>query len=528
MLMTRRGLMISTAAFAACPAWAQPAANWAQPAKPRFAFADVINRAEQLSRVEFDGQKDPEPEELASLDYDGYRKIRFRKESRIRLGASFELDLFHRGHIFPRRVGVNIVRDGEVEPLPYMPEAFDFGGQKIGPFSPELGFAGLRIRYPLNRPDVADELIVFLGASYFRFLGRGQIYGLSARGLAINAGIPGETEEFPIVREFWIEEAQPGHTSLQIHALLDSKSVTGAYSFQLIPGENTIAEVTSVLFPRRDLDKVGLAPLTSMYFTGGSGPRHADMFRREVHDADGLLMRRDGLPVWRPLRNPRESRTSSFAATSMQGFGLMQRNRRFDDYQDLEAQYQRRPSYFVEPMGDWGSGSVELSELATESETNDNIVASFRPRAPLAAGERTQWRYRIIATGDDARISQLARVQKTLISDRAAAHFGKPNGARLYIVDFTGGDVAFYRDALDQLELAVQTTTGVVSAEALAWNPHTRGVRARIFAQVEVGQSTNVSATLLHRGKPMSETWLAHWLRYPEREQELASGMDVR
>jgi glucans biosynthesis protein len=519
MLITRRGLMISTAAVIACPAFAQTS---------RSAFNDVIARAEALSRDPFDDTADPEPAELAALDYDGYRNIRFNEDARVDLGAGFTLDLFHRGHIFPRRVGVNVIRNGAASPVPYDPSAFDFGGQKIGPFAPDLGFAGIRLRYPLNRPDVADELMVFLGSSYFRFLGRGQRYGLSARGLAINAGIPGMEEEFPFFREFWIEEAAPGQGSLQLHALLDSPSVAGAFSFQVKPGDNTITEVAAVLFPRQTIERVGIAPLTSMYFTGGSGPRHADMFRREVHDSDGLLMRRDGLPVWRPLRNPRDSRASSFAATSMQGFGLMQRNRRFDDYQDLEAHYEMRPSYFVEPVDDWGAGSVELSELSTDSEINDNIVASFRPQAALAAGERREFRYRLIATGAGDHLTSLARVQKTLISDRAAMHFGKPHGSRLFLIDFAGGDLEIYRAALDEIEIALEATNGVVTAERLVWNPHAGGVRAKLFAEVEIGQSTDVSATLLHRGKPLSETWLAHWIRHPAREQELASGMGVR
>jgi glucans biosynthesis protein len=519
MHISRRGLIISAAAFAACPAFAQ---------QPGFSFADVIARADELSRAHFDDKSDPEPAELAALDYDGYRKIRFRPEARIKLGAGFELDLFHRGHIFPRRVAVNILRDGEATPLPYTPSAFEFGGQNIGPFSPNLGFAGLRLRYPLNRPDVADELMVFLGASYFRFLSRGQRYGLSARGLAINAGIPGETEEFPFFREFWIDEAKPEQTNLRLYALLDSPSVAGAFAFDVSPGQNTAAEVNSVLFPRRNIERIGIAPLTSMYYTGGSGPRHADMFRREVHDSDGLLMKRDGAAVWRPLRNPPESRASSFAANGVQGFGLMQRNRQFDDYQDLEANYEMRPSYFVEPLDEWGPGSVELSELATDSETNDNIVASYRPQGVLSAGERSQWRYRLISTGSGAQLSPLARVHKTLLSDRAAPHYGKPNGSRLYLVDFTGGDLDYFRTALDEIEIALQSTTGAVSAEGLTWNPHTRAVRARIFARVEIGQSTDVSATLLHRGRPLSETWLAHWIRHPEREQELASDLGVR
>lgn len=523
MLITRRGLMRSTAASAVAMAIRQADAQDA-----RLTFANVTTRAEELAHAPFDDRQDPEPAQLAALDYDGYRKIRFREDARHKLGGGFELDLFHRGHIFHRRIGINLVRDGTATQVPYAASAFDFDGQAIGPFSPALGFAGLRIRYPLNSPGVADELIVFLGASYFRFLGRGQRYGLSARGLAINAGISGETEEFPFFREFWIVEGKPGDASLQIYALLDSPSVAGAFSFNVTPADDTMTDVTAVLFPRRDIARVGLAPLTSMYFTGDSGPRHVDTFRREVHDSDGLLMLRDGAPVWRPLRNPRDSRVSSFAADSLEGFGLMQRNRSFDDYQDLEARYDMRPGYMIEPQGNWGAGSVELAELATETETSDNIVASFRPQAPLVAGERTQWRYRIVASGASPRTTGLAQVQKTLLSDRSAVHHGRPQGARMYLIDYVGGDLGYFRSSPDDLELSVQTTLGEVAPERLVWNPYVGGIRAKLFAQVEGGQETDVSATLLHRGKPVSETWLAHWCRPLAREQELASGTGVR
>ena len=523
MLITRRGLMLSTAASTVAmgvrPAYTKDA---------RFTFADLTAQAELLSRARFDDRRDPQPPELAALDYDGYRKIRFREDARIKLGAGFELDLLHRGHIFPRRVGVNILHDGVNTPVPYTAKAFDFDGQKLGLYSPRLGFAGLRIRYPLNTPGVADELIVFLGASYFRFLGRGQRYGLSARGLAINAGIPGVKEEFPFFREFWISQGKPGDTSIQIYALLDSPSVAGAFSFLITPSDDAVIDVTAVLFPRCKIARIGLAPLTSMYFTGGSNPRHIDTFRREVHDSDGLLMRRDDVQVWRPLSNPRDSRVSSFVTTNMQGFGLLQRNRSFDDYQDLEAHYEMRPGYMIEPQGDWGAGSVELAELATETETHDNIVASFSPLAPLVAGERTQWRYRVVASGPTSQTMGLAHVQKTLVSDRSAVHYGKPHGARMYLIDFAGGDLGYFRSSPDDLELALQTTLGDISPERLVWNPHVGGVRAKLFTQIEVGQAADVRATLLHRGKPVSETWLAHWVRHPENEQALALGARVR
>ncbi len=522
MRMTRRSFIATTGVLATFPAVAQ--------VRPpiRFAFDDVIAKAQALAAADFSDERDVEPPALAALDYDDYRKIRFRPEARVSLGAGFGLDLFHRGHIFKPQVDINLLEDGIPVELPYRESQFDFGGLKLGPLPRSLGFAGLRIRAPLNRPDVQDELIVFLGASYFRFLGRGQRYGLSARGLALNAGIPGETEEFPFFREFWIEKPKEDQLHLTLYALMDSPSLAGAFAFTLLPREETSADVTAHIIPRTTLARLGVAPLTSMYFTGGSGPRHTDLFRREVHDSDGLVMRLEGHSTWRPLVNPPQSRTSSFAAQTVQGFGLIQRNRNFDDYQDLEASYELRPSYYVEPMGDWGPGSVELSELATQSETSDNIVASFRPQSPLQPGKPAQWRYRITATGSGEPMSELARAQRTLISDRAARHAGQPAGARLFLVDFAGGDLAFYKSAVDELEISLHTTAGTIAAEPLAWNPHTSGIRARIFTHMEHEQSSEISATLLHRGKVLSETWLTQWSRDLAREQEATQPADLR
>ena len=76
---------------------------------------------------------------------------------------------------------------------------------------------------------------------------------------------------------------------------------------------------------------------------------------------------------------------SAFADTSPRGFGLLQRERMFADYQDLEARYENRPSVWVEPIGDWGEGAVELVEIPSEQEVNDNIVAFWRPHDPLRA-----------------------------------------------------------------------------------------------------------------------------------------------
>jgi glucans biosynthesis protein len=256
-----------------------------------------------------------------------------------------------------------------------------------------LGFAGFRVHAPINRPGEFDEFCVFLGASYFRAVGRGQSYGLSARGLAIGTGTP-RPEEFPRFRTFWLERPQPRGNTLVIHALLDSHSTTGAFRFTVRPGDTTVMDVESIVFPRIAIQEIGVAPLTSMYYF--SGRDHArpdavrpDDWRAAVHDSDGLgVATGRSERLWRPLINPAAVQFSAFMDANPRGFGLTQRKRAFNDFGDLQVLYGRRPSLWVEPIGDWGVGAVDLVEIPTNSEYHDNIVAFWRGTEPLRAGGR--------------------------------------------------------------------------------------------------------------------------------------------
>ncbi len=380
-----------------------PAPPQAAPPTPRFAFDDVVRRARDLSALAYEAQTQAAPEELQRLDFDRWRDIRFRTERAFfaNTPSPFRMHLFHLGFLFTRAVTVNIVRDGIAAPIPYNANLFDYGRTRFERQLPvNAGFAGFRLHHPLNDPRVWDELISFIGASYFRFLGRGQKYGISARGLAIGAGVK-DGEEFPYFREFWVETPQPQADRVTIHALMDSPSIAGAFQFIVFPGRGTVVSVTAHLFPRREIAKLGLAPLTSMFFTGENDRRFFDDFRTELHDSDGLLMHTGaGEWIWRPLRNPVEQAVSAFVDRNPRGFGLMQRDRVFEHYQDLDLHYEQRPSYWIEPEGEWGEGHVELIELPTTDETNDNIVALWAPRQPLAPGREHVIRYRIASLGD--------------------------------------------------------------------------------------------------------------------------------
>ncbi|WP_264049214.1 glucan biosynthesis protein [Methylobacterium flocculans] len=484
-----------------------------------FGFADVERRAKDLAARPYDGRVPALPAPIAKLDYDAWRDIRFKPEKAfLGEGSPFRLQLFHLGFLYTRPVTVNLVRGGLATPIPYQASLYDMGRTKLDRALPlDLGFAGLRIHSPLNKPNLLDELIVFLGASYYRFLGRDQLYGLSARGLAVNVEGRGGAEEFPTFREFWVVTPETNADALEIHALLDGPSLTGAFRFTVTPGDETSVAVTATLIPRADLATVGLAPLTSMYFIGENDRRHADDYRPELHDSDGLqIAAGSGEWLWRPLDNPRGRRISQFGDRDPKGFGLMQRDRRFETYQDLEASYDRRPGYFVEPEGAWGEGAVMLMELPTDTETNDNVVACWRPAQPYPAGVPVSLSYRVRAVGGAA-LHPGGRVVNTfsvapVASGTAKSEEAKGGLSRRFLVDFAGGDLAYYRAAPGRVEVVAGTAVGRITATSLTPNPHVDGFRAAIDVALEApGQSTDLRVFLRAGGRALTETWLYPW-----------------
>lgn len=284
------------------------------------------------------------PRNLRNLDYDDLRSIRFDPRASVwrmeRL--PFQLQFFHPGGLQKDRTRMNWFEGEIMEEVHFSRDFFDYEKTRIrGSLPDDLGFAGFRVHYPLNRPDYLDEVIVFQGGSYFRALAEGQRYGISARGLSIN--VAGETpEEFPQFTEYWVEKPDRTSTRLRLYALMDSPSVAGAYEFTVVPGPATLVEVTVVLFARVPLERAGVAPLTSMFWFGENSPSRYGDFRPEVHDSDGLLVHTGaGEWLWRPLVNEPRYRFSSFVDHNPRGFGLIQRDRQFRNYEDLEAFYHK-------------------------------------------------------------------------------------------------------------------------------------------------------------------------------------------
>ncbi|MEL6168668.1 MAG: glucan biosynthesis protein G [Pseudomonadota bacterium] len=506
--MLRRDLLSGICALAALPAHGLEAqgAQGLQLGTPRpFHAGDVRALARRLAGERY---RPPEriPDAWTEIDYDTYRGIWFDSRNALWEASGqepFRLDVFAPGLYFPTPIRIDIVENGMAQPVLFDLEMFDRTDTFPDlPVDDTLGYSGFRLRAELERPGIFTEFAVFQGASYFRGIGTGQIYGLSARGLAIDTAEP-RGEEFPEFRHFWIERPAPGDDAIIVHALLDSESCTGAYRLAIRPGPDLTIEVDAEIFARRRLPHVGLGALTSMFQFDESNRHHFSDFRSAVHDSDGLLIRNGaGETLWRPLANPATLQISAFQDENPRGFGLMQRPRRFEDFADLEALYHRRPSLWIAPRGQWGRGSVTLVEIPTDDEIYDNIVAYWRPAAPVPAGGSLAFSYDM-TWSDRSDYGTGLRVLNT----RAGRARSK---GIIFAIDFEGGpDLP---DALDAVQTLVRTSGGDVTDGILQRNPQTGGLRFNFTLFPGEARLAEIRAQLRRTdGAPLSEVWLYRW-----------------
>ncbi len=478
-----------------------------------FSFDAVVARAREAAGSPYRRPLMKMSEPFADLKYDQFRAIRFRDDRRFFTDADrgFQMDLLPPGLAFQDRIEINLVSNGTVQPIAFSTDYFAFhpdffpypGGRAPSGLAADMGFSGLRLRHPINQPGVWDDFAVFQGASYFRAVAHDTLYGLSARGLAVGTGGP-EPEEFPIFTAFWITEPQPGDHVLRLSALLDSDSVAGAFDFAIEPGTRTVMTIRSVLFPRREIRSIGIAPLTSMHFFGPERRAGIDDFRDAVHDSDGLrIVNGSGERLWRPLRNPTGLEASAFTDEDPRSFGLIQRARDFAHYEDAEAHYERRPSAWIEPTGAWGKGAVTLVEIPSADEFTDNVVVFWRPAQPLAAGSENSFDYRLTwgtAVDEDLPIAHV-------VATRSGLSILDPR-ERVFVVDFDLGMIDF-ATVTPKLEVSAGETKGL----SILRLPD--GNAARVGFHFIAGDlpSAEFRLWLVSDDAPASEVWLYRWSR---------------
>ena len=472
-----------------------------------FGFEQAVEAARALSREAF---QEPAtlPQAAANLNYDTYRRIQGTESAMAwgREGEDTRVLFDPRGYLFTHDVKINIAEDGEVRARPYSPEDFNFFDLPLPDEARDtLGFSGFRLLAPINRSGKFDEVVSFKGASFFRALGAGNVFGASARGLSIGTASP-DGEEFPFFREFWLVRPEPGDTSVRVYALMDSASVTGAFAFDITPGPMTEIDVDAVFFPRRELRSVGVAPITSMYFFSPQDSRkQTGDYRPAVHDSEGLAIRmHNGEWVWRPLSNPQTLQVSVLAGQSPRGFGLMQRRRDFDDYSDMEAGYEHRPNVWIEPKGDWGAGQLTLVEIPTANEYNDNIVTFWRPREPWQVGEPERLSYSMTWSMTPPEVSSVVAVEET----RAGRSPGSEGRRYMFAIDYGTGVPASF---LDGAEPFVTASQGRVLNPHLVRHRETGRTRLTFEFDPQGANIAEFRALVTKAGRPVTETWLYRW-----------------
>jgi glucans biosynthesis protein len=476
------------------------------PEEPPNFFSSLVERARSSAGRAYVPPAELElPGALGAMNYDQYRSIRFRPERSLWRGepGRFEVQFFHMGLYFHEPITVHVVEANDVAPFPFSADLFSYDLVPKPSSEVDFGFAGLRVHAPINSDSYRDEVAVFQGASYFRSLGRGQVYGLSARALAIDLGEP-TPEEFPRFTDFYLVRPGADDDYLWVLALLDGPSATGAYAFRVEPASkarsDTRIEVTARVFLRAPVAVLGIAPLTSMFLFGEEEPARFGDFRPEVHDSDSLaLWSKDGEHLLRSLRNPTRTAVLSFRLDSPVGFGLLQRDRAFASYQDLEARYQDRPSAWIEPLGDWGPGVVRLLEIPSDREVHDNIAIAWVPDAVPADG--LAFRYRMHLGGEMPSPSPLGRV--------TAARLAATKQGTRFLVDFEGEPLTTReRD----VKLEVSASSARVVEQHVERNPFTRGWRASFeLAAGANAVDVELRASLRAAGGALSETWSYLW-----------------
>lgn len=471
-----------------------------------FDFEDVATLARRQARA-YKPLDRTQPAELEALNYDQYRDIRFRPDHALWRAENlpFEAMFFHRGKA-NERVRMNEVVANRTRHIPYDRTQFDFGRNTLAPETwGDLDYAGVRVHYPLNDPSYKDELVVFLGASYFRALAAGTRYGLSARGLALDT-VGGQGEEFPVFTDFWLVKPAADARSLRVYALLNSPRASGAFQFDVQPGDETVVDVRARLYLRAPVATLGIAPLTSMYQFGENQPHRVD-FRPEVHDSDGLMVATaDGEWIWRPLINPRETLATSFSMRDLKGFGLMQRDRQFSSYEDSEARYELRPSAWVEPVGPWGPGRVELIQIPTPDETNDNIVAYWVPAEPPAPGQPLDVAYRL--RWQSARGEQRPPGGRVVQSRVGRGYRELADDEHQFIVDFDGPSLASLPTNAP-VEAVVSAPANGAVLETNAYHVEPTGAWRMLVRvkQLDTAKPTELRGFLRHGDDVLTETW---------------------
>jgi len=483
---------------------------WPIQAAAGFTFEDVVEKAKVLAKAPYQAPQ-PVSKFLREISYEAYQGIRFNPDRSLwrKNQSNFQVMFLAPGLYYTHPVTLNVIEAEGPRALSFSKNDFMFADPEVEKRVPaDVGLAGFKLTFPLNQKNEQNQFMVFAGASYFRGVGKDNAFGISGRGLAVDTGLP-SGEVFPAFTEFWLVRPSPDAKDMVVYGLLDSASLTGAYQFTIFPGNPTKIKVKTQLFPRKTIQLLGMAPLTSMFFYGENTPRPTGEWRREVHDSDGLQIH-DGSTgewIWRPLRNPGTLEMDFFSNKNIQGFGLLQRDGKFLNYEDLGARYDKRPNAWVEAQGEWGQGKVVLVQLPTADETNDNMVAFWTPNAPVTPDTPLVFAYHVSFGKSDIPQNPMGVVDNTFIGDGNRIGGGNVPNAYRVIVDFIGGPL----NALSSNSPINSQVTALEDGEILEhfveYHEQIKGWRLSILAKPFLQKPLHLRAFLHNETTTLTETW---------------------
>jgi periplasmic glucans biosynthesis protein len=487
------------------------------PAQP-FDFEWLKAKAQALAAQPYQEPVIRHADILETIDYDAYQQIRFQPERALweAGGAPFPVQFFHLGRFFKAPVSLHEVANGQARQILYATDYFVFGKTGLDAKLPgDLGFAGFRV---MDGRGLPTDWLAYQGAAYFRTSGALNQYGLSARGLAIDTAMPWP-EEFPRFTQFWLERTPEDSARILIYALMDSPSVAGAYRFDWVKNEGAVADIQAELFCRKDIARMGVAPLTSMFWYAENNRHLATDWRPEIHDSDGLtIWTGAGERIWRPLNNPPTVRTSSFVDDSPKGFGLLQRDRAFYHYEDDGVFYDRRPSVWIEPLAGWGRGAVQLVEIPTDDEIHDNIVAYWLPADAVKAGSKWSFGYKLHWLADEPYPpTAVARVRHTRTGRGGIPGQPRPEGARKFVIDFEGGPLVDL-EKLDEVKPVIETSRGRIDNAYALQIVGTRNWRAFFDLYADGPDPVELRCFLRLAERTLTETWLYQYIPFEYKQ----------
>lgn len=506
----RQMLLAGVAAGIALPAAAQEARPQENGAS-QGVFTDgatfdrnkLVAFARELAKRPYSAPNPGMPEGFANLNFESYITIRNRRERAIWVDnpRGFLIEPLHRGFIFQAPVLLSVIENGAVRRIVYSASRYDFGKLAAPPANiGDIGFSGFRVLSTMGE-GAPREIALVQGASFLRAIARGQTFGATSRALSLKTADP-RGEEFPFFRAFWIEQPSRDDT-LVVHALLDSESTCGVFSMTFRVGDVTLIDTEATILPRVALDNFGIAGMQATYLFGLTDRRIADDYRPQVNEAQGVQMiAGNGEWLWRPLANPRQLQISAFSTEAPKGFGLVMRDRDFNAYQDMDSRFELRPTLWMEPIGDWGAGTLQLVEIPSDNEIHDNIIVQWRPKEPLQPGSEFSYAYRQQWLWATPERPDLAQVSGTRLGRG-------PQRRRRFLVDFAG-DKLTSQPVADITAAIWASNNGVKDHKIM---PGGNGLPFRVIFDLDTGNENLIELrlALMNGNTQISETWLYRW-----------------